>query len=68
MEEVLKDIIIKKTGELIEDVAETGMVTGFGYVPTTADKLTKTIKWNYLLGAKKSQKDSYTKRKVIWHF
>ena len=39
------DIIIKKTGELIEDVAETGMVTGFGYVPTTADKLTKTIKF-----------------------
>ena len=38
------DIIIKKTGELIEGVAETGMVTGFGYVPTTADKLTKTIK------------------------
>jgi len=37
------DIIIKKTGELIEGAAETGMVTGFGYVPTTKDKLNKTL-------------------------
>ena len=37
------DIIIKKTGEVIEGAAETGMVTGFGYVPTTKDKLNKTL-------------------------
>jgi len=37
------DIIIKKTGEVIEGAAKTGMVTGFGYVPTTKDKLNKTL-------------------------
>ena len=37
------DIIIKKTKKLVEDVGETGMVTGFGYVPTTKEKLNKTL-------------------------
>jgi hypothetical protein len=37
------DIIIKKTKELAKDTGETGMVTGFGYVPTTKDKLNKTL-------------------------
>lgn len=29
------DIIIKKVGEVVKGAAETGAVTGFGYVPTT---------------------------------
>ena len=32
------DIIIKKVGEVVKGAAETGTVTGFGYVPTTTEK------------------------------
>ena len=32
------DIIIKKVGEVVKGAAETGTVTGFGYVPTTPEK------------------------------
>jgi hypothetical protein len=32
------DIIIKKVGDVVKGVAETGMVTGFGYVPPNPTK------------------------------
>ena len=37
------DIIIKKVGDVVKGAAETGMVTGFGYVPT-ANNISDTIK------------------------
>ena len=37
------DIIIKKVGEVVKGVAETGAVTGFGYVPPNTTK-TDTMK------------------------
>ena len=32
------DILIKKVGDVVKGVGETGTVTGFGYVPTTPEK------------------------------